>query len=125
MGYQTLHPHTLEASAEVELQEDWFQPTLPNAEGEGGHAQTPIEGETLQKQHEISTYGVDVLRPFPIRRFNLVITPLGFQFLFTEDVEVEEKFQDGMLSKMSKITDLISKLDAFADGADKTRVRKC
>ena len=54
-----------------------------------------------------------------------VIPPLGLQFMFTKDVEVEEKFKEGMLSKMSKITDLISKLDGFAEGSDKARVEKC
>ena len=70
LGYHKLHPYTLEASAEVELQEDWLQPTVPAAEVEGGHAQTPVEGETLQKQHDIKTYGVDVLRPFSMRKLN-------------------------------------------------------
>ena len=45
--------------------------------------------------------------------------------MFTKDVEVEEKFKEGMLSKMPKITDLISKLDGFAEGSDKARVEKC
>jgi hypothetical protein len=30
-----------------------------------------------------------------------------------------------MLTKMSKITDLISKLDDFASGEDQSRVKKC
>lgn len=42
-----------------------------------------------------------------------------------KDQEIEQKFQDGMLTKMSKITDLISKLDGFAAGEDATRVKKC
>jgi len=42
----------------------------------------------------------------------------------SEDEEVEKKFADGMLTKMSKITDLISKLDSFANGEDQSRVKK-
>lgn len=45
-----------------------------------------------------------------------------------KEIEVEEKFQDGMLTKMSKITDLISRLDSFtstSDGSDQSRVKKC
>eukprot|EP00435_Cladocopium_sp_Y103_P046752 s144_g13.t1 len=41
-----------------------------------------------------------------------------------KEAEVEKKFADGMLTKMSKITDLISKLDAFASGDDQARVKK-
>ena len=42
----------------------------------------------------------------------------------SKEEEVEKKFADGMLTKMSKITDLISKLDSFANGEDKSRVKK-
>ena len=35
-----------------------------------------------------------------------------------------KKFADGMLSKISKITDLISKLDSYANGEDQSRVKK-
>lgn len=42
-----------------------------------------------------------------------------------KELEVEDKFADGMLTKMSKITDLISKLDSFSNGVDKDRVQKC
>ena len=45
-----------------------------------------------------------------------------------KEIEVEEKFQEGMLTKMSEITDLISRLDSFAsgsDGSDQSRVKKC
>ena len=47
------------------------------------------------------------------------------QHLHDKDAEIEKKFQDGMLTKMSKITDLISKLDCFAESGDKDRVKKC
>ncbi|CAK9085488.1 Uncharacterized protein SCF082_LOCUS40494 [Durusdinium trenchii] len=42
-----------------------------------------------------------------------------------EDLEVEKKFEEGMLTKMSKITDLISKLDGYTQGDDAERVRRC
>lgn len=38
--------------------------------------------------------------------------------------EVEQRFEDGMLTKLSKMTDLIAKLDGFANGEDKQRVQK-
>lgn len=41
-----------------------------------------------------------------------------------EELETEQKFTDGMLTKMSKITDLISKLDSFSAGEDSARVKK-
>ena len=58
------------------------------------------------------------------------ILPNPFMFFphIIKEIEVEEKFQEGMLTKMSKITDLISRLDSFAsgsDGPDQSRVKKC
>ena len=44
--------------------------------------------------------------------------------IHVKELEVEAKFEEGMLTKMSKITNLISKLDDFVDGEDKDRVKK-
>ena len=42
---------------------------------------------------------------------------MGSTSFFTlQELEVEQKFQDGMLSKMSKITDLVSRLEALEGG---------
>lgn len=38
--------------------------------------------------------------------------------------ELEQKFEDGMLAKMSKITDLIAKVDSFQQSDDGARVKK-
>lgn len=48
----------------------------------------------------------------------------------SQEMEVEEKFNSGMLTKMSKITDLMSKLEGLVglegvNGEDQTRCRKC
>ena len=61
---------------------------------------------------------------FQIKIWNAHLTLGRKQHRHDKDAEIEKKFQDGMLSKMSKITDLISKLDSFAEGADKDRVKK-
>ena len=47
----------------------------------------------------------------------------------SEEMEVEQKFQDGMLTKMSKITDLISRLESLegldgVNGDDQKRIKK-
>lgn len=42
----------------------------------------------------------------------------------TKELETEQKFQDGMLTKMSKITDLMSRLDTLNHGDDAARVGK-
>ena len=42
----------------------------------------------------------------------------------SEEIATEQKFHDGMLSKMSKITDLISRLDVHKSGEDRARVQK-
>jgi len=47
-----------------------------------------------------------------------------FKTWWLEELETEQKFTDGMLTKMSKITDLISKLDSFSAGEDSARVKK-
>lgn len=39
-------------------------------------------------------------------------------------MELEQKFEQGMLAKMSKITDLISKLETYSAGEDAARVKK-
>lgn len=46
--------------------------------------------------------------------------------LITQEREVEQKFADGMLAKMSKITDLIAKLESLegTSSADQDRVKK-
>ena len=46
------------------------------------------------------------------------------QQLTFKERELEQKFEDGMLAKMSKITDLIAKLDSFSQSEDGARVKK-
>ena len=49
-----IHVHTccaLQASAEVELSNDWFKPTTEDDAGDdGGNAQTPADGEAFPQQ---------------------------------------------------------------------------
>ena len=47
-----------------------------------------------------------------------------FRCFSSQEIETEQKFEDGMLAKLSKITDLISKLEAFSASEDGTRVKK-
>jgi len=55
-------------------------------------------------------------------RFSQHLTLLPGQT--TKELETEQKFQDGMLTKMSKITDLMSRLDTLNHGDDAARVGK-
>lgn len=60
-----------------------------------------------------SSHGCNQYQPDPLTTFNN-----------TKDLETETKFQEGLLSKMSKVTDLMTRLDAFNVGADAARVGK-
>lgn len=39
-------------------------------------------------------------------------------------METEEKFQNGMLGKMAKVTDLMARMDELTAGADGERAKK-
>lgn len=87
-------------------------------------------------KNSIST-GICISKPLPLYTIifwkgieNHILRMMFPHILFgshwgqSEEKEVEEKFQEGMLSKLSKITDLMSKLDVYVNGEDKDRVKK-
>lgn len=55
----------------------------------------------------------------------MVLVPATLDITIPEEMETEKKFDDGMLGKLSKITDLMSRLetyDGLAEG-DRNRVQ--
>lgn len=107
-------------------------PAEPEAtpEKEKHRAQTPAEGDA--KPHLIHQASV-IMSPWFMSwssMFKLRFAPWCAPIRSSKELELEQKFEDGMLAKLSKIMDLISRLEGFDTRSglaesDKHRCKKC
>ena len=112
---------SLRRQGEVKHSGQFLAPTSSKKRGEGekqdGEAQSPHEGDLWPYTEICAPCILDPCYP------NKMFTSY-YGWIDSKDMGTEQNFQDGMLTKLSKITDLMTRLDSLNHGDDKSRVGK-